>query len=644
MGTAATLWLGATILRLDREQRAYEEMAALEEGVRLALWRMDSALGPFIAAESMRPYNLYSAFYTARDAVDPLSNDFATRSVLLPSPLLTFKSPYIRLHFQLDATGRYTSPQVPDDTQRPLAQANYLAPGDLVDSIDRLVDLKQLVRYGDLLPRLSRPGAGLPVAVSAAPDQQAANAVQLSNNRSELFSRMDQALVQQQAPALKVVPKDLRNTAAGETPTGNGDIEMVASRQDPGVPDSPLPDAPAGQGGFGGGGGGFGIGGIGGGGFGDSGFAAPGAGAVPNTGVGADWQEEPITPLWVGKELMLVRPVRSGGAVILQGCWLDWPAVEAWLLGLCKDLLPDAGLVAVTSNMSDDPELPGRQLASLPVRLVPGARPAGAPAYESPMRIYLLAAVGGIALATLAIAALLWGAVSLSERRGRFVSAVTHELRTPLTTFRLYTEMLAGGMVPGEEKRQQYFETLHTESSRLSHLVENVLAYARLERGPLDDRLAVLAVSEVLARVTPRLEQRALHSGMAVVVEDGSGDAVVRVDPGIVEQILYNLVDNACKYAAAAEDRRIHVCAENRKGCVHLRVCDHGPGVGPREGRRIFRPFTKSVHEAARSAPGVGLGLGLSRRLAQSMGGALRLEQGGEGACFLLRLPRHDRA
>ncbi len=73
--------------------------------------------------------------------------------------------------------------------------------------------------------------------------------------------------------------------------------------------------------------------------------------------------------------------------------------------------------------------------------------------------------------------------MDLSERRRIFVSAVTHELRTPLTTFRLYTDMLADGMVSGEEKRRSYLERLRGEAQRLSHLVENVLFYARLESG-----------------------------------------------------------------------------------------------------------------------------------------------------------------
>ena len=87
----------------------------------------------------------------------------------------------------------------------------------------------------------------------------------------------------------------------------------------------------------------------------------------------------------------------------------------------------------------------------------------------------------------MAIGLVLGGALSLSERRGTFVSAVTHELRTPLTTFRLYTEMLDEGMVASGESQRNYMKTLRSEADRLGHLVENVLSFARLERGRATD-------------------------------------------------------------------------------------------------------------------------------------------------------------
>ena len=180
----------------------------------------------------------------------------------------------------------------------------------------------------------------------------------------------------------------------------------------------------------------------------------------------------------------------------------------------------------------------------------------------------------------------------MSERRADFVSAVTHELRTPLTTFKMYSEMLAEGMVPDEEKRRSYLSTLCAEANRLSHLVENVLAYARLERGSARSRIEKISLGDVLERVQSRLLQRAERAGMRISI-DSTPEALatsVHVDVSVVEQILFNLVDNACKYAApSATEGLIHIEALSAGKSAMLRVRDHGQGISVEAARRLFR-------------------------------------------------------
>jgi signal transduction histidine kinase len=249
-------------------------------------------------------------------------------------------------------------------------------------------------------------------------------------------------------------------------------------------------------------------------------------------------------------------------------------------------------------------------------------------------------ASGAIALAAAAVALLLLGSLQQSRRRADFVSAVTHELRTPLTTLRMYTEMLAGGMVaPGEQG--QYLSTLSDEADRLGHLVENVLAYSRLERRPRRVQPEAVRVEDLLAEMAGRLAAAAARGGFELVLHPAGEAAETRVlaDRDAVERILLNWVDNACKYAAEATDRRLEIEPSAQPSAVVLRLRDHGPGIPRDERRRIFRPFHKSAHRAAATAPGVGLGLTLSRRLARSLGGDLRLaDPDGEGAAFDLHL------
>lgn len=204
--------------------------------------------------------------------------------------------------------------------------------------------------------------------------------------------------------------------------------------------------------------------------------------------------------------------------------------------------------------------------------------------------------------------------------------------------------MLAEGMVQDEDRKRQYLNTLCSEANRLGHLVENVLAYARLERGSARSRIESLSLGQLIDRVKPRLTQRAEQAGMTLQVE-GSEEtlqSVVHVDVPAVEQILFNLVDNACKYAtpAASADKIIHLEAFPDRKFAMLRVRDHGQGISEEGARRLFKPFSKSAHEAAHTAPGVGLGLALCRRLSRSMGGDLRLEPVVKnGASFVLSLP-----
>jgi signal transduction histidine kinase len=125
---------------------------------------------------------------------------------------------------------------------------------------------------------------------------------------------------------------------------------------------------------------------------------------------------------------------------------------------------------------------------------------------------------------------------------------------------------------------------------------------------------------------------------LELAVSEAAKGARIRANLLSVEQILFNLVDNSCKYACGAADKRIEMSVERVGERVEVRVADRGPGLSAAARGKLFEPFSKSVQEAAQSAPGLGLGLALSRRLARNMGGELRCEEG-RGAVFVLGIP-----
>ncbi len=351
----------------------------------------------------------------------------------------------------------------------------------------------------------------------------------------------------------------------------------------------------------------------------------------------------PFQPVWIGLELLLARRIERDGGEALEGIWLNREALEAGLLGPVRDLLPDAALRPAKEAAAD----PGRRLALLPLELDPGPTPAPITTGWTAARLGLAAASLAILLVAAGASALLIGALRLARRRDDFVSAVTHELRTPLTTFRMYTEMLDEGMVP-KEKTAEYLRTLRAEAERLGQLVENVFAFARLERGGRAAGTEVMTLVDLLEPIARHLAADLERRGLdfALYLPADLAEETVRVDAIAVERILQNLADNAAKFAGRPADPngrpRFEIHAGRTARGTVLIAADDGPGIPRRERRRLFRPLRRSAaRAAAEGAPGLGLGLALSRGLARGFEGELRyVERPEGGAAFALDLPR----
>jgi signal transduction histidine kinase len=601
---AAMGWVSVMALRLDRVETQARQAAAFEENVRLALWRMDSALAPLIFQESSWPYFFYRAFYRTNEAYylnrntnrvsDNSSNPYLRMSEelrpyllmdeelsvrMFPSPLLVRMPTNVLLHFEFPPDGPLTSPQAPSDPNLLWAASRRSSSQKIQHASQRLAELQKLVTRDSLLRVLAVSGTNTTPAYLA------------GNLNAELLTPGNRS----QMPVSQQAEQNYRNTVELQQRAQSQQQLAIANQQA------------------------------------SANFLYP----QP-----ANVREGALTPLWIDSALLLVRRVTLDNAEYLQGAWLDWPNIQRGLLESIRDLLPSAQLEPIKPNSMDEQ---ARVLASLPVKLVPGPMPTGVSATLSPIRLALCVAWGCMLLAIAAVMMLLRGVLSLSERRGAFVSAVTHELRTPLTTFRMYTEMLADGIVSDEQKRASYLSTLRREAERLGHLVENVLAYARLERGSARSRLETVTLQHLVDRVKGRLAERAEQAGMNLVVNAAEPElkTTVRVDTVAVEQILFNLVDNACKYAASATNRVVSLETVSDGRFALLRIRDFGAGISKDGARRLFRPFSKSAHEAAHTAPGVGLGLALCRRLSRTMGGDLKLDaKVKDGACFVLSLPK----
>ncbi len=587
-------------LTAERERAAAETRADLEERTRLALWRMDALGAAIMLRENRYPAN--------------------PRDLRAAPPFLTNNPPELLLRFEIREGGVPTSPEL-DAINPGQAATNAKVIGE---RRQRLLSLRELLAAnplpGDAWTQLNSAAnegqvswANVP---KNAPLEQNFNTIQrLSKTGDEL--RQDTAYQGRNNTSERAQ----RAKAVAQT-VDNGLVDQSDQQLESSVGQSQAPAVA------------------------QAGPAQPLPSLIP-----ALAEVGQLRGVWVGGELFLLRQVlwnmpqppamplnksTRGKQSSVQGVWVDARVLRDQLLREVADLLPRACLSAAVGEHA---ALDSLAMVSFPFRLERNEVPRSIvqPPGPTPFGVPLWVAWAAVTLAVLTSSLLVRGVMRLSERRASFVSAVTHELRTPLTTFRLYSEMLESGAVK-EEKRGDYLRVLSREADRLAHLVENVLAFSRIERGNARSTVREVAAGDLLERSRERLEARLATAGLSLEM-DSACALRVRVDTAAVEHILFNLIDNAAKYAAHGDPPVVTIHVRSAGRIIEIVVGDHGPGIPPAERARIFQAFHKSAREAAESQPGVGLGLALSRRLAKAQGGELVCADAIHGACFILRLP-----
>jgi signal transduction histidine kinase len=232
-------------------------------------------------------------------------------------------------------------------------------------------------------------------------------------------------------------------------------------------------------------------------------------------------------------------------------------------------------------------------------------------------------------------------AIRLAEERVSFVNRVSHELRTPLTNLLLNTDLALDGLSVGDDKVRRKLGLIREETSRLSRIVDNVLAFARIGRGPSESRRAPCdvekTVSELRHNFAPLFERKSI-----LCEYDNRLSDKVLIDPDPFSQILSNLLSNVEKYAGESSRARVVLLAEAGKFIAEVE--DNGPGIPLDARKRVFLPFERAGSRVDEGATGTGLGLAISRELAERMGGRLELVPTAKGAKFRLVIPLPEAA
>jgi len=247
--------------------------------------------------------------------------------------------------------------------------------------------------------------------------------------------------------------------------------------------------------------------------------------------------------------------------------------------------------------------------------------------------------VGGILAGGVLTARAVMREMKLAKLKAGFVSNVSHGLKTPLTSIRMFAEMLRSGKVKDEAERDECLDVIGKETQRLGHLIQQVLDFGRLESRQRAFRWKVASLEPILKEEAERfrratgLDDKSFHLRIAGALPP------VNHDPEAFAEVIANLLSNAFKYTPP-DERRIDLTAGSHRGRVVVAVEDNGPGIPPRERRRIFEQFYRAHDLLTRDVEGTGLGLSIARNIVRAHGGRILVEDGARGGSrFVVVLP-----
>jgi two-component system, OmpR family, phosphate regulon sensor histidine kinase PhoR len=227
----------------------------------------------------------------------------------------------------------------------------------------------------------------------------------------------------------------------------------------------------------------------------------------------------------------------------------------------------------------------------------------------------------------------------LSALKSEFISNVSHELKTPLSIISMFGEMLAQGRTKSPEQAHEYAEIIWRESVRLARLIDNVLDFAKIERGAdMYEFEDAVDLREVVERAIDLSGRRVAAAEMTLASTLEEELPPVRLDANAFTVAVLNLIDNAVKYAV--DGKKIQLELARRDDRVVLSVRDWGPGIDPEEHEHIFDRFYRARAIRLKPIRGSGIGLALVQHIARAHGGDVAVEsRPGHGSTFSIWLP-----
>lgn len=221
--------------------------------------------------------------------------------------------------------------------------------------------------------------------------------------------------------------------------------------------------------------------------------------------------------------------------------------------------------------------------------------------------------------------------------KSEFLANMSHEIRTPMTAILGFAELLLSEKL-GEQARLDFASRIRSNGDHLLHLIDDILDLSKFEAGRVPTEKIDFSLWETVADALRSVRPLAERKGLDLRFEiEGQVPKVINSDPHRLRQIVLNLVGNAIKFTSAGY---VRVVTRFNDNCLTLDVEDTGIGLSPEQSSRLFRAFQQADSSVTRKFGGTGLGLALSKRIAEALGGSLSLSGSvpGKGSVFTLRI------
>lgn len=225
--------------------------------------------------------------------------------------------------------------------------------------------------------------------------------------------------------------------------------------------------------------------------------------------------------------------------------------------------------------------------------------------------------------------------------RKELIAGISHDLRTPLTSIKAYVEGLETGVAATPETQKRYLDTIKNKTSDLEHIVSQLFLFSKLDIGEFPLYLEKVDIGEEISNIAANLFEEYKEKGLIITIMQNVKGICIQADIVQLRNAVINVLENSVKYKNK-EQGEMKISCEDKDKYVEIRLEDNGPGVSDEALEKLFDVFYRTDSSRSNPSKGSGLGLSITAKILEQLGGAIKAENVAEGGlAIIMTLPKY---